>query len=78
VGATTDLGPYPAGAALVLGIVPSPACAPPGEGAPRTSDGQAARVSPAGPDAWHVWWEDHRLDAGADFDDLVLRIEVLP
>ena len=44
----------------------------------RASDGPAARVAPDGPDAWHVWWEDFRLDGSADFDDLVVRIEVLP
>jgi uncharacterized repeat protein (TIGR01451 family) len=83
LGATTELGPYPAGAAVVLGVVqgsPSLRYCPtaPEGGAVRASDGPAARVAPDGPDAWHVWWEDFRLDGSADFDDLVVRIEVLP
>jgi hypothetical protein len=79
LGATTDLGPYPAGTAIVLGVVSGPGCIPAGGGgAVRASDGPAARIAPAGPDAWHIWWEDFRLDGSADFDDLVVRIEVLP
>jgi hypothetical protein len=79
LGATTELGPYPAGSAIILGVVPGSGCPPAGDGgAVRASDGPGARVAPAGPDAWHVWWEDFRLDGSADFDDLVVRVEVLP
>jgi hypothetical protein len=76
-GESVELGPYPAGTTLVLGLAPWRICAAVGEG-PRPSNGAYARVT-AGATAgtWDVWWEDFRQE-GADFDDLVVRVEVLP
>jgi hypothetical protein len=77
VGDAVELGPYPAGTTLVLGLSPWGACTPP-SGSPWPSDGERARVAPTGAvGTWDVWWEDLRLDT-ADYDDLVVRVEVLP
>jgi hypothetical protein len=27
---------------------------------------------------WDLWWEDSGLDASADYDELVVRVETLP
>jgi uncharacterized repeat protein (TIGR01451 family) len=76
LGEWTDLGPYPAGAELILGLAPGGFCA---TGAPpRPSTGAAARVAQPGPGVWDVWWEDLPPDGDADYDDLVVRIEVFP
>jgi hypothetical protein len=75
LGESTDLGPYPAGTELRLGLVPASFCA---LAAPRPSDGAFARVAQPAAGTWDLWWEDHRLDAAADYDDLVVRVEVLP
>jgi hypothetical protein len=77
VGESVELGPYPAGTTLVLGAVPRGICAG-GGSAPRPSDGAFARVaSETARSTWNVWFEDF-LPAGADYDDVLVRVEVLP
>ncbi len=71
LGESVELGPYPAGTELVLGFAPAGFCA---GGAARSSTGPAARVVQAAPGVWDIWWEDF-VPAGADFDDLVVRVE---
>jgi hypothetical protein len=76
-GESVELGPYPAGTTLVLGLAPWRICAAVDE-SPRPSGGAYARVAPgATAGTWDVWWEDFR-QAGADFDDLLVRVELLP
>jgi hypothetical protein len=75
LGEAVDLGPYPAGTELVLGLAPGGACA---GAAPRPSSGPAARVAHPAPGVWDLWWEDLRADETADHDDLVVRVEALP
>ena len=77
LGESTELGPYPAGTELLLGIVPTSVCAS-GGGTPRPSDGPSARIARPSPGVWDVWWEDWLAPAGGDFDDLVVRVEALP
>jgi hypothetical protein len=76
-GESVELGPYPAGTTLVLGLSPWRICAAVGEGL-RPSNGSFAHVA-AGATAgtWDVWWEDFRKE-GADYDDLVVRVELIP
>ena len=57
LGESTELGPYPAGTELLLGIVPTSVCAS-GGSAPRPSDGPSARIAQPAPGVWDVWWED--------------------
>jgi hypothetical protein len=75
LGEATELGPYPAGTEPRLGLAPASFCA---LDAPRPSDGVAVLVGQPGAGSWDLWWEDSRLDASADYDDLVVRVEVLP
>jgi hypothetical protein len=75
LGESTELGPYPAATELRLGLAPAAFCA---RDAPRPSDGAAVRVAQPAAEAWDLWWEDFHTDAAADFDDLVVRVEVLP
>jgi hypothetical protein len=75
LGESTEVGPYPGEADLRLGLAPASFCTP---DAPRPSDGTFVRVARPAPDVWDLWWEDFRTDAAADFDDLVVRVEVLP
>jgi hypothetical protein len=79
LGASTQLGPYPAETELLLGIAvpPTSVCAS-GGSAPRPSDGPSARIARPAPGIWEVWWEDWLRPAGGDFDDLVLGVELLP
>jgi hypothetical protein len=84
-GEAVVLGPYPAETDLVLGLAPSTQCAPPDStaangavGSVRPSTGPNARIAHSEPAVWDIWWEDYRPDATADFDDLVVRVEVLP
>jgi uncharacterized repeat protein (TIGR01451 family) len=73
LGESTLLGPYPSGTELILGLAPHAYCA---EATPRPSSAVAdARIALRAPGVWDVWWEDYRSD---DFDDLVVRVEVLP
>ena len=74
LGESAELGPYPAGTELVLGLVPGGGCA---AGAPRPSGGPFARTAQPAPGVWEVWWEDYRPES-ADYDDLVVRVEALP
>jgi hypothetical protein len=76
LGETVELGPYPAGTELVLGLAPGGVCGAAGGGA-RPAPGPFARVARPAAGVWEVWWEDLSPDA-ADYDDLVVRVEALP
>jgi hypothetical protein len=72
IGESTVLGPYPSGTEVVLGLAPESDCA---AATPRPSTSpDAARIALRTPGVWDVWWED---DQQADFDDLVVRVEIL-
>jgi hypothetical protein len=74
-GESVELGPYPGGTTITLGLVPWRFCA---GSAPRLSNGTYARVAPTtAAGTWNVWWEDFRQE-NADYNDLVVRVEVLP
>ena len=64
LGESTELGPYPAGTELLLGIVPTSVCAS-GGSAPRPSDGPSARIAQPASGVWDVWWEDWSRPPGA-------------
>ena len=77
-------GAFTAGAAGAFRLVasntgtdPTSVCAS-GSSAPRPSDGASARIALPAPGVWDVWWEDWLAPAGGDYDDLVVRVEVLP
>jgi hypothetical protein len=72
IGESTLLGPYAAGTELVFGLTPRSYCA---QATPRASNTGAARIALRAPEVWDMWWEDQRDN---DFDDLVVRVEVLP
>jgi len=72
IGESTILGPYSAGTELEFGLAPASYCT---WTAPRPSSGSNARVALRAPGVWDIWWEDYR---DADFNDLVVRVEVLP
>jgi hypothetical protein len=72
IGESTILGPYPSDTELVFGLVPRSYCA---GTTPRASNAGGARTALRAPLVWDVWWEDHQDN---DFDDLVVRVEVLP
>ena len=72
MGESTLLGPYASGTELVFGLVPRSYCA---EATPRASNAGAARIALRAPEVWDVWCQDQQDN---DFDDLVVRVEVLP
>jgi len=72
IGESTILGPYAAGTQLEFGLAPASYCA---WGNSRPSSGTNARIALRVPGVWDIWWEDHQ---DQDFNDLVVRVEVLP
>jgi hypothetical protein len=71
IGESTLLGPYPSGTELTFGLEPRSYCT---QVNPRTSSATAARIALRAFEVWDVWWEDYQDD---DFNDLVVRVEVL-
>ena len=75
LGESKLLGPYSAGAELVLGLKPASYCS---DATPRLSSSTQARTAVSAIGVWDVWWEDYRQDSQSDYDDLVVRVEAIP